>query len=81
MPVRAIPLLREREKGSRIRSPSPVLGERLRVSANALTRVARLIKETLTGLTDRGGWICSSIIYQGVGVLYEVTVYFLDFCR
>jgi hypothetical protein len=37
------PLLPKREKGSRIGSPSPVLGEGFRVRANALTTVAELI--------------------------------------
>jgi hypothetical protein len=37
------PLLPEREKGSRIGSPSPVLGEGFRVRANAFTTVAGLI--------------------------------------
>jgi hypothetical protein len=37
------PLLPEREKGSRIGSPSPALGEGLRVRANAFTTVAGLI--------------------------------------
>jgi hypothetical protein len=37
------PLLPEREKGSRIGSPSPSLGEGFRVRENALIIVARLI--------------------------------------
>jgi hypothetical protein len=43
------PLLPEREKGSRIGSPSPVLGEGFRVRANAFTTVAGLIRGNYKG--------------------------------